>query len=214
MKLGRRMEATTMTTYARIQDEYIKNLQDKGVKRVTETSAFGQALCCLYENMGTPVHIDALKKYVGEKGVVLKGGGDSLQARHIACQLGYNMLKGDEIHPVTKVKIPKSHFALLDLENPHPSFLPKKREAAADLTDAAWDEIKKKYENMCVNCGSLEGAPMRWQKHATTVLQKGHMDPRKALACDNVIPQCAFCNQQYRDKAVFDERGFVREMLK
>jgi len=71
-----------------------------------------------------------------------------------------------------------------------------------------------RYDNKCVNCGSEEGKPMRWNKHKITVLQKGHMDPRRSLTSDNIIPQCAMCNQQYKNKAVFNDRGFVVEFNK
>jgi hypothetical protein len=40
------------------------------------------------------------------------------------------------------------------------------------------------------------------------------MDPRKSLTEDNVIPQCAMCNQQYKNKAVFNDRGYVVEFNK
>lgn len=82
------------------------------------------------------------------------------------------------------------------------------------MTDDDWKSLLAKYENMCVNCGSKEGEPLRWNKHKITVLQKGHMDPRKPLTEDNTIPQCAMCNQQYKNKAVFNERGFVVEFNK
>ena len=62
---------------------------------------------------------------------------------------------------------------------------------------------------MCVNCGSKDGEPMRWDKSIVTKLQKGHMDPDKDLTEDNCVPQCGFCNQRYKDKAVFDKRGQV-----
>ena len=40
------------------------------------------------------------------------------------------------------------------------------------------------------------------------------MDPRKSLATDNVIPQCAICNQQYKNKAIFNKRGYVIDFIK
>jgi hypothetical protein len=55
---------------------------------------------------------------------------------------------------------------------------------------------------------------MRWDRYNTTVLQKGHMDPRKPLALGNVIPQCKYCNQQYKNKAVFNERGAIIDFCK
>jgi len=74
--------------------------------------------------------------------------------------------------------------------------------------------MKKEYGYSCVNCGSKEGEALRWDQTKTTVLQQGHMDPRKDLTYDNCIPQCGFCNQQYKSKAVFNRRGFVIDFCK
>lgn len=197
--------------YNTIQELFEKNLKDKGVKSLSENSGLGQALCCLFENLGKPVPIAQIRDYVQSKGIKLKGG-DSLQPRHLALQCGYNMLKGGEINPVTNEKIPKSCFLLMDLENSYHAFKPKRRKL--DMSTDDWTAILTRYDRMCVNCGSVEGQPMRWNKHKITVLQKGHMDPRKSLTEDNVIPQCAICNQQYKNKAVFNDRGFVVEFLK
>ena len=40
------------------------------------------------------------------------------------------------------------------------------------------------------------------------------MDPRKELSMENVIPQCEICNQQYKNKAIFNEKGYVIEFNK
>jgi hypothetical protein len=194
-----------------IQQFYEKNLKDKGVKAVTQTSGLGQALCCLFENLGKPVDIKTIREYVEAKGISLKGA-DSLQVRHLAMQFGYNMLKGGEINPANSEKIPKSCFLLMDMDNAYHGFKPKRRKI--DMTPDDWVALMAKYDNMCVNCGSEEGKPMRWNRHKITVLQKGHMDPRRSLTEDNVIPQCAMCNQQYKNKAVFNDRGYVVEFNK
>ena len=197
--------------YEMIQQFYEKNLKDKGVKAVTQTSGLGQALCCLFENLGKPVDIKTIREYVEAKGISLKGA-DSLQVRHLAMQFGYNMLKGGEINPANSEKIPKSCFLLMDMDNAYHGFKPKRRKI--DMTPDDWVALMAKYDNMCVNCGSEEGKPMRWNRHKITVLQKGHMDPRRSLTEDNVIPQCAMCNQQYKNKAVFNDRGYVVEFNK
>jgi hypothetical protein len=91
-------------------------------------------------------------------------------------------------------------------------FISKKRNLDINAND--WDTLKSQYGNTCVNCGSKEGEPMRWNAYANTVLQQGHMDPRKPLVIGNIIPQCSFCNQQYKNKAIFNERGFVTDFDK
>ena len=200
------------STYNRVLAEYNQYLKEKGVKLLSETSGLGQALCCLYENIGKPVSIDEIRKYVVEHGVVLPGGGDSLQTRHLALQNGYNMLKGGEINTLTGLKIKRSHFLLVNLTDKHPSFMPERRNVV--MTHDDWKILKEEYGNMCVNCGSKEGEPLRWNKNNKTVLQQGHMDPRLELTLANTIPQCATCNQQYKNKAVFNNRGFVIEFNK
>lgn len=190
-----------------INEKYEAHLKEKGVKKLSPTSGLGQALACLAENVGSSVQIDAIREYVQNNGVVLPGGGDSLQVRHIALQNGYNMLKGGEINPINGEKIKRSHFLLLDLQNVHPGYRCARRNVA--INDEGWLQVMECYGNCCVNCGSKEGEPMRWNPMRITVLQKGHMDPRKELTLNNVIPQCAMCNQQYKNKAIFNERGFV-----
>jgi hypothetical protein len=199
----------TMATYALLERMHLEHLKTHGVRLPGRDTAFGLALCCLAEHLKTPLSIETIREYVTSRGVVLAGG-DSLQVRHLAKQHGWNLLKGGETTPDGH-KVPKSHFLLLDLQTPLPGFLPQVR--STTLTDAEWATLKSQYENTCVNCGSVEGQPMRWDKYATTVLQKGHMDPRKALALGNVIPQCRCCNQQYKNKAVFNERGYVTAWL-
>jgi hypothetical protein len=197
-------------TYALLEHAHTEYLKTHGVRLPGRGSGLGLALCCLAEHPKTPLSIETIRDYVTSRGVVLSGG-DSLQVRHLAKQNGWNMLKNGETAPDGQ-KVPKSHFMLLDLETPHPDF--KAHVRSSTLTDTEWTTLKESYGNACVNCGSVEGQPMRWDRYSTTVLQKGHMDPRKAVALGNVIPQCRCCNQQYKDKAVFNERGYVTDWLR
>lgn len=205
-------ETANHSTYSLLKREYEKNLKGKGVKLPTEKSSFGQALCCLYEKMRSPVHIIDIRSYVENKGITLPGGGDSLQVRHLGLQHGFNLLKGgDKINSVGDF-VPKSHYMLLDLENTYPGFHPKRR--AELVSNDVWALLKSQYDNKCVNCGCEEDEPMRWEPNKITKLQQGHMDPRMPLTLNNVIPQCSFCNQQYKNKAVFNTRGVVIEFNK
>jgi hypothetical protein len=197
--------------FEQVQQLYEKNLKEKGVKAVTAKSQLGQVLCCLFENLGKPVQHEVIRAYVVSKGIKVTGA-DSPQPRHLALQCGYNMLKEGDINPANSEKIPKSCFLLMDMDNVYHGFKPKRRKL--EMTTDDWKSLLVKYDHMCVNCGSVEGQPMRWNKHKITVLQKGHMDPRRSLTEDNVIPQCAMCNQQYKNKAVFNERGYVVEFNK
>jgi len=133
-----------------------------------------------------------------------------LQIRHLGLQYGFNILKGGDNYNSSKVK--KSHFSLINLIKPYPSFFREKRRLEIDLI--SWKGIKRSYDDKCVNCGSKENEIMRWNNNKITVLQYGHMDPRKPLTINNIIPQCSICNQQYKNKAIFNNRGFVIDFNK
>jgi hypothetical protein len=160
----------------------------------------GYALAILYANFGEFMHIDVIKSQVEEAGLALTGT-DPLQVRHLSTQKGWWIEKEG-----------KYKHKLVSVEQCFPGFIAQKR--ASKLNDENWTKMKKEYGFACVNCGSKEGEPLRWDQTKTTVLQQGHMDPRKDLTYDNCIPQCAFCNQQYKSKAVFNKRGFVIEFCK
>ena len=195
-------------TYNAVKGEYDTHLKDKGVKLPGENAGLGHALCILFENMGTPVSVEKIREYAKGKGFNGKGA-DSLQVRHLGSQNGFNIVKGDEIDPRTGVKIPSSHFLLLNMTSVFPGYKPNLRNAEFSSDD--WEKSKLEYGNMCVNCGSKEGEAMRWEPYKTTVLEKGHMDPRSPLTLNNTIPQCSYCNHQYKNKAVFNNKGVVIE---
>ncbi len=182
-------------------DIYLKNL---GVKKINKNTQFYYALEYLYINLKKEIYIEDLKKYVESKGIKLNGG-DSLQVRHLAQQYGYNILKGGDIFNDKKIK--KSHFMLVNLTKPFKSFIKDKRKGK--LNNENWIQILTEYDNKCVNCGSVQGEPLRWAKNKITELTQGHMDPRVELSVNNVIPQCSICNQQYKNKAIFNKRGYV-----
>ena len=198
-----------INNYNIINDLYEKNLKEKGVKKIQHDTDFYFTLEYLFLNLCEPIYIENIKKYVSEKGIHLNGG-DSLQVRHLGLQYGYNILKGGDTFKNNKIK--KSHYMLVDLENTYNVFIKDKRKEK--ITDINWVDIKLEYDNKCVNCGSTEDEPLRWDKNKITKLSQGHMDPRKSLAIDNVIPQCAICNQQYKNKAIFNKRGYVIDFIK
>jgi|UniRef100_A0A6C0IRW0 hypothetical protein len=167
-------------------------LEPSGVKH--PKGKLGKALECLYVNMGQPIHIDKIKEYVSQTETLT--GTDPLQVRHLSTQNGWNVIKNGRFE-----------HCLVNVFETHPSFIRDRR--GDQVTAEIWANLKKEYDNMCVNCGSKETEPMRWDKSIVTKLQKGHMDPEKDLTEDNCIPQCSFCNQRYKDKAVFDKRGQV-----
>ncbi len=183
---------------------YTNYLKNFGVKKIKDNTGFYYALEYLYLNIKKQVYIEDIKKYVENKGIKLNGG-DSLQIRHLGMQYGYNILKGGETFGDNKIK--KSYYMLVNLIKPYYGFIKDKR--TEKINQENWTQILKEYDNKCVNCGSIEGEPLRWSKNKITKLAQGHMDPRKPLTINNVIPQCSICNQQYKNKAIFNKRGFI-----
>lgn len=64
------------------------------------------------------------------------------------------------------------------------------------------------FGNRCATCGAVAGEPDPRYGRDRVQLQQGHRDPSKPSSDRlNIIPQCQFCNRQYRDDFVFDEKG-------
>lgn len=186
--------------YNELSVVYKANLATSGVKLPKFQGKLGCALTILYTNFGEFIHIDEIKRQLIEAGHNLTGT-DPVQVRHLSTQKGWYIEKDG-----------KYKHRLVSVQQCLPGFIAQKR--ASKLSNENWEKMKQEYGFACVNCGSKEGESMRWCQTKITVLQQGHMDPRKNLTYDNCIPQCAFCNQQYKSKAVFNKRGFVIEFCK
>lgn len=187
-------------TYAVIQHRLKKTNPILWKNLPKPNTSFALALCYLWDNPDGASRADLID-FAISNGAKLKPSGDSLQMRHLSTQKGFNITRK------------KDWFKWIDMSTLSPSYVHNARDKR-ELDSTTWTGILKKYNDMCVNCGSVEGSPMRWDPRVITKLQSGHMDPRKALTVDNCIPQCRFCNQQYKDKAVFNERGLVIDFLK
>lgn len=188
------------TLYKEIQQKWEKKLKPYGVKLPRLKSQLGSALVILYENINQFVHIDDIKEKLKNDGHKLTGT-DPVQVRHLSTQMGWQIEKEG-----------KFKHKLITVEEPLSNFISAKRFSRLDKEN--WQLLLSEYNNQCVNCGSESGKPMRWDVTQKTVLQQGHMDPRKNLAYDNCIPQCSFCNQQYKNKAIFNKRGLVIDFCK
>lgn len=132
---------------------------------------------------------------------------DVQQARHLSKQKGYNIVsgtRGDISH-----KIPAGYYKLIDLQNPYPAFKPDRREG---IESSNFEELKKAYNYKCATCGSIEGEPHNIRSNELTKLQKGHMNPARALESGNIIPQCQVCNRADRDRWIYDKTGRVIEV--
>lgn len=187
-------------TYENLKKSWEVALKAKGVKLPRFNGKLGFSLAILAANMGTFIHIDDIKKTLQENNFKLTGT-DPVQVRHLSTQSGWWIEKEG-----------KYKHKLCSIQEPLPGFIPQKRASKLDATN--WNALKLEYQNKCVNCGSKENEPMRWDQTKMTVLQQGHMDPRKDLVTNNCIPQCGFCNQAYKNKAIFNKRGIVINFLK
>lgn len=131
---------------------------------------------------------------------------DVQQARHLAAQKGWYILSGTRKDNESK-DLKDGEYKLKTLKEHYPGFTHERREYSAG--EDYFEELKKQYDYRCATCGSKEGEPHRYWKNTKTVLQKGHMDPYKALEPGNIIPQCEKCNRPDRNYWIYDKRGRV-----
>lgn len=177
-------------------------LKPFGVKRVIQlTTKSGEpiinslVLCILKKNEGKFISKKELTTVVSN--YTNKIYNDIQQARHLGLQYGWNIKQ-------TKVD-GESGYILINTTEPHPYFQNVRR--VDSITD--WDGLKKRYNHQCAVCGSVEGQYNLKFTHKLVKLEKGHMDPRKSMSDDNIIPMCDCCNQFYKNYAVFDKMGRI-----
>ncbi len=199
------------TVFTEINTLWNKNLKDRGVKLPSFGNHTAYQLIYLYCNLKKIVHKDDVQKWVRENWI--PDVGDS-QIRHLGAQAGFNLYKGGEVDPSGNVISGgnRSGYAVLwDLENVCPHW---KQHRIAGVKSGDWGEIKKLYDYRCATCGSKEGERNFKNTSLITKLQQGHMinEPGHDLIPGNIIPQCLECNQGYRDKVNFDEKGMVASL--
>ncbi len=199
-----------MNIQDKLYNEYKENLLKYNVKFPSKKSKMYYALIYLYSNIGKSCHIDDIRKFCVEKGIKLSGS-DSIQIRHLGNQYGFNIIKSNEINPITKIKNKRSCYTLLDLKNKFPSFLNERRKITTN--NGEWEILKQEYENKCATCGNEENKFCRYNKYLICILHKAHMDPRKELLISNLIPQCQECNQQYKNKFIFNKFGRIIKQI-
>ena len=184
-----------------------KNLKPRGVTKPGKFgSNGGYQFIFLYSNLKKLVHKSQVEKFVKR----FNPDARDQQPRHFSTQAGYNGYKGNEVTPDGNV-VPggsrSGNIILWDLENVAESFSIAKRKN--DLSSTDWGNIKEAYDFRCATCGNIEGE-RDWRNPSKIVtLDKGHMDITKPLVSGNIIPQCSYCNGQYRDKFIFNKNGNV-----
>lgn len=162
-------------------------------------------LVFLYKYKGNFVHKDLISAFVRK---YHPDAGLDQQIRHLGSQKFWYVLNKNEKVPDTDCIVPSGYHYLCSIETPHPkaivAFLKRRGRVAAK----SFQDLKMAYHNRCATCGAEEGKK-DWRTGDIVTLQQGHMDPRKPLTIDNTIPQCAYCNQTYKDYFRFDENGHV-----
>ena len=152
------------------------------------------------------VHKDEVASFVQDN---IPDVGRDQQVRHLAADGWYVLNKGDKI-PERPERVKPGWHMLVNTESPKPTFLHKQLKRAGRIAAQDFETLKAVYDFRCVNCGSQEGKPHRYEKSKVTVLHKGHMDPDKPLTLENMVPQCETCNAYYKDDYVFDDVGRVK----
>ena len=104
-------------------------------------------------------------------------------------------------------EIKRGYYKLETLEKCYPGFTAERRNE--NITNDDWESIKKRYNFKCARCGSEEGKPHRYMKKVITKLQRGHINPNKALENGNIIPQCEICNRADRNYWIYNDKGRV-----
>lgn len=203
-------DAEITQIYNIIADYHIRNLKKYGVKlpSLKQGKRYTKdALTLVYLAQGYPstkiVSKSNLTRFIQE---YYPNVNDVQQARHLAAQKGWFILSGTR-NDIVSEELRPGNYQLKTLEEPYPGFSAERRNNIID--DASWERLKKQYDNRCACCGSKEGEAHRYWKSTTTVLQKGHLDPRKPLEEQNIIPQCKKCNQPDRNYWVYDKKGRV-----
>ena len=204
-------DAEIQQTYDLIAEFHAKHLDELGVKLPQLRKSNGDyvlsALTLVYLARGYPdvqtVSKSELTQFMRQ---YVPDINDVQQARHLAAQSGWYILSGTR-KDGRDMNIQPGEYRLISLEKAYPGFNSQRR---VDLSSPDyWEQLKAAYGYRCACCGSKEGEPNFNWPDTITVLQKGHMDPTKALGPGNLIPQCVKCNQPARDFWIFDDKGRV-----
>ena len=91
-------------------------------------------------------------------------------------------------------KLPASHYCLIP--GISPEFMSQRTRDLGRVAVTDWESLKDLYEHKCGVCGA-----------ANVPLEQGHLDPRKELTIDNMIPICNSCNLWQLNRFVLNENG-------
>lgn len=128
------------------------------------------------------------------------------QVRHLAAQKGFWILGKGDLIPNTNLQCPSGYHMLITLDGVSPKYAAIKRVDL--LNESDFEVVKKSFGSRCAHCSSKEG-DNNYRDSTKTVLQKGHIDPNRALDVGNIIPLCDYCNRTYKDTYIFLPNGAV-----
>lgn len=174
----------------------------------TAYTILGLSFVFFGENVGKVVNKSDLLQFLRRHGCKTSDP----QPRHLGMQYGLDFLIMGSLHPKTKRKLRAGEYCLKTLSSSHPSVFSLHHRRVVNLNAVTFNALKKKYAYRCACCGSLEGHPNYKNLRVITTLEKGHMDPRKELSVHNCIPVCGICNKVYKNKYLFNARGFVKPL--
>ena len=162
-------------------------------------------LIFLYKYIHCFVHKDIVSKFVRQ---YKPHAALDQQVRHLGTQLLWYVLNKRAKVPDKDETVPSGYHYLVSIETPNPKAVAIALKRSGRIAAKNFEDLKIVYGKKCATCGIEEGKKDT-RNGLIVSLQKGHMNPRKALSLDNTIPQCQYCNQQYKDYFCFNEYGRV-----
>lgn len=198
------------SAYEELKESHKTHLEVFGVKlpRLKTGDKFTKyalVLIYLYKKINKKVSKTELTKFIKKYYPDIN---DVQQARHLGAQMGWHILSGTRGDiEAKKLGTSSGEYQLISLESHYPNFTKMRRET--NVSEDAWEELKKHYKFRCATCGSKEGEPNFHYPSSITKLQKGHMNPNKPLTIDNIITQCDKCNRPDRNYFEYDKKGRV-----
>jgi hypothetical protein len=189
--------------YQQFCADWAANLEQLGVIKPPEWGTSASMLFTYaYANIGRPFKGNDAVDWCNRLGCAVR---DPQILRHMSNGYGYNARGRSGLLPNgTKVKM--GEYALVNMTEIAPGWKGHRQNL---LQKGDWTDIKAAYNYRCVCCGSREGQANHRKPGTMTVLEQGHMDPKKPLGPGNIIPQCQICNKPYRDNVVFTSEGYV-----
>ena len=177
-----------------INSEDIPNMNDKELQ-----------LIFLYKYKNCFVHKDLVSEFVRK---YKKNAALDQQVRHLGTQLYWYVINKGAKVPDSEEIVPSGYNYLVSIEIPNPKAIKMIMKRANRSAARNFEELVYVYDEKCATCGAKRGE-IDWRTGKKVKLQQGHMDPRKQLTLENMIPQCEYCNQTYQDYFRFNDNGRV-----